>query len=321
LVGCKSNKPEVVVYTSVDQIYSEPFFIQFEKDTGIKVLANYDVEASKTTGLVNKLIAEKDNPIADVFWNGEFSQTIRLKEEGILQPYVSPSAEHIPSKYKDTEGYWTAFGGRARVLIINTDLVKEANYPGSIYDLSNKDKPLSATMAKPLFGTTATHAAALYALLGSDEAQLYYDEVLQSDTRIVDGNSVVRDLVANGELAYGITDTDDGIGALKKNKPVKLIFPDQGPDQMGTLIIPNTVAMIKGAKNIEAAQLFMDYILSLESEEKLIEMDWCQMATRKVDIASPYIDINQVKTIDVNLEDIYGSLEDSQHNLKSMFMK
>ncbi len=147
LVGCKSNKKEVVVYTSVDQIYSEPFFAQFEKDTGIKVLANYDVEASKTTGLVNKLIAEKENPIADVFWNGEFSQTIRLKEEGILQPYVSPSAEHIPSKYKDTEGYWTAFGGRARVLIINTDLVQESEYPSSVYDLLNEAKSLNAAIA------------------------------------------------------------------------------------------------------------------------------------------------------------------------------
>ncbi len=218
LVGCKSNKKEVVVYTSVDQIYSEPFFAQFEKDTGIKVLANYDVEASKTTGLVNKLIAEKENPIADVFWNGEFSQTIRLKEEGILQPYVSPSAEHIPLKYKDTEGYWTAFGGRARVLIINTDLVQESEYPSSVYDLLNEAKSLNAAMAKPLFGTTATHAAALYAHLGSDEAKFYYDSILHSNTRIVDGNSVVRDLVANGELAYGITDTDDGIGALKKEQ-------------------------------------------------------------------------------------------------------
>lgn len=200
-------------------------------------------------------------------------------------------------------------------------MVQESEYPSSVYDLLNEAKSLNAAIAKPLFGTTATHAAALYAHLGSDEAKFYYDSILHSNTRIVDGNSVVRDLVANGELAYGITDTDDGIGALKKNKPVKLIFPDQGPDQMGTLIIPNTVAMIKGANNVDAAHLFMDYILTLESEEKLIEMDWCQMATRKVDISSPYIDINQVKTIDVNLEEIYGSLDDSQQTLKSMFMK
>ncbi len=68
------------------------------------MLANYDVEASKTTGLVNKLIAEKENPIADVFWNGEFSQTIRLKEEGILQPYVSPSAELFLQSIKILKG-------------------------------------------------------------------------------------------------------------------------------------------------------------------------------------------------------------------------
>jgi len=58
----------VVVYTSVDQVYSEPVIRAFEKRTGILVLPVYDVEASKTTGLVNRLIAERGRPQADVFW-------------------------------------------------------------------------------------------------------------------------------------------------------------------------------------------------------------------------------------------------------------
>ena len=82
----------VVVYTSVDQVYSEPVFRDFEKETGIHVLPVYDVEATKTTGLVNRLIAEKARPQADVFWSGEFSQTIVLKNESVLAPYQSPSA-------------------------------------------------------------------------------------------------------------------------------------------------------------------------------------------------------------------------------------
>ena len=60
---------EVVIYTSVDQVFSEPILNGFEKAKGIKVKAVYDVEASKTAGLVNRLIAEKDRPKCDVFWN------------------------------------------------------------------------------------------------------------------------------------------------------------------------------------------------------------------------------------------------------------
>ena len=130
-----NDQREVVIYTSVDQVYSEPVLEKFEDETGIKVKAVYDVEAAKTTGLVNRLIAEKGNPLADVWWNGEIAQTILLKEEGVLTPYSSTEADGIPSAYIDTEGYWTGFGGRARVLLVNTELVVPEEYPESIFDL------------------------------------------------------------------------------------------------------------------------------------------------------------------------------------------
>ena len=109
------EKKTIVVYTSVDQVYSEPIFRAFENETGIRVMPVYDVEAAKTTGLVNRLIAEKARPQADVFWSGEFSQTIVLKNRSILVPYHSPSADDIPAQFKDAEGFWTGFGGRARI--------------------------------------------------------------------------------------------------------------------------------------------------------------------------------------------------------------
>jgi len=56
------HKKEVIIYTSVDQHYSEPIFTAFEKETGIHVRAVFDIESSKTTGLVNRLIAEKNSP-------------------------------------------------------------------------------------------------------------------------------------------------------------------------------------------------------------------------------------------------------------------
>lgn len=72
LPGCKGkNTPqqEVVVYTSLDKVFSQPILEAFEKETGITVKAVYDSEAAKTTGMVNRLIAEKNSPRADVFWN------------------------------------------------------------------------------------------------------------------------------------------------------------------------------------------------------------------------------------------------------------
>ena len=180
LSGCQTTNAErsVVVYTSVDQMYSEPVLKRFEEQTGIRVLPVFDVEAAKTTGLVNRLIAEKDRPQADVFWNGEFAQTILLKNEGVLSSYKSPSASDIPVQYLDPEGYWSGFAGRARVLLVNTDLVSPEDYPASIFDLLEPTWPTDQIgIAYPLFGTTATHSAALYASLGPDKGRAFFQEL------------------------------------------------------------------------------------------------------------------------------------------------
>ncbi|MHC4068613.1 MAG: type 2 periplasmic-binding domain-containing protein [Planctomycetota bacterium] len=115
--GCKGKeqaRQEVVIYTSLDKVFSQPILDEFEKLTGIRVLAVYDSEATKTTGLVNRLIAEKNSPRADVFWNSETGRTIVLKQKGVLAKYISPSASDIPAQFRDPDGCWTGFAARCR---------------------------------------------------------------------------------------------------------------------------------------------------------------------------------------------------------------
>ncbi len=85
--GCTENTDTVVVYTTVDQIFSEPILNDFESHTGIKIKAIYDTEETKSTGVLNRLIAEKDNPQCDVFWSGDPVRIIVLKNKGITSPY------------------------------------------------------------------------------------------------------------------------------------------------------------------------------------------------------------------------------------------
>jgi len=87
--------------------------------------------------------------------------TILLKKAGLLAQYKSPSAESIPDEFVDPEGYWTAFGARARVFIVNTDLVAEGEEPTTYEDFLDPKWKGKCGISKPLGGTTATHAAAL----------------------------------------------------------------------------------------------------------------------------------------------------------------
>jgi iron(III) transport system substrate-binding protein len=224
--GCTQTKEnEVVVYTSHDQIYSEPILSDFQKKTGIKVRAVYDVEAAKTTGIVNRLIAEKDHPRCDVFWNNENGRTIVLKKKGVLAPYHSPSAKDIPDQFKDPEGFWHGFGARARVIIYNKELVKPDEIPASVFDFTKESWKGQFALANPLFGTTATHAAALFCVLGDEKAKQFFADLKANGAVIADGNSVVKDQVANGELKAGLTDTDDVNMAVLAGKPVGMIHP------------------------------------------------------------------------------------------------
>jgi len=319
--GCCGGGPTVVVYTSLDQLYSEPVLNDFEAESGIRVQAVYDVEAAKTTGLVNRLIAERSRPQADVFWSSEYAQTIMLKDEGVLAPYDSPSAADIPEEYRDPEDYWTGFAARARIIMVNTNLVAEEDYPQSIFDLlDHRWGDNEVGIANPLFGTTATHAAALFADLGEDEAQAYFEGLLDQNARVVDGNSVVRDMVVSGELKVGLTDTDDAHIAVAQGQPVEIIFPDQ--DDLGTLLIPNTVAMVNGAPHPEEAKRLIDYLLSQEVEARLAASESVQMPVRE-GVAGPadMPGLSEILGMDVHPNDVAAQMTVSAEWLKEVFLK
>lgn len=261
---------EVVVYTALDEEFSAPIFAQFTRATGIRVRAKFDTESTKTVGLTTAIQAERQRPRCDVFWNNEVLNTLRLKQQGLLARYRSPVAATYPDTFRDVQGMWTGFAARARILLVNTDLMAAGERPDSILDLVNPQWKGRVGIAKPLFGTTATHAACLFAYWGDAKAKRFF-ESLKENARILAGNKQVALSVASGQIAFGLTDTDDAMVEIDKRMPVAIVYPDQGDDGMGTLFIPNTVAIIRGAPHDEAAEQLVDYLLSPAVETRLAE--------------------------------------------------
>ncbi len=244
--GCgeQAGKPHVVVYVSVDQVYAEPVFRAFEKKSGIRVDPVFDVEANKVTGLANRILAESRNPRANVFWNGEFVQTIRLANKGVLRPYRSPEADFLPSEWVDSNGLWAGATPRLRVWISSPDFKAEnlafedlakLNLPGNKIAISN-----------PVFGTGATQAAAMYARHGRETGRAYYQSLVDKGVRVVDGNGVVRDLVVSGDVTLGLTDTDDACAAVKRHANVRVFLPRE------TLMFPASGGTRQGLAGSEA---------------------------------------------------------------------
>jgi iron(III) transport system substrate-binding protein len=257
----------VVLYCSLDEPFSRFIQEDFHARTGITVRFLTDEETDKSVGLRGKLMSERANPQCDVFWNNEPGNTEVLRQAGLLQPYKSPAAAGIPDRFMDPDGYWTGFAARARVLIVNTQLVPPSDEPRSFDDVV-RFGPRGA-IALPVAGTTATHAAALYAAWGDERGRAYFQRIKDAGVVIATGNAHVMKLVADGEVAMGWTDSDDVHVAVQQGKPVKVIYPDQGEGQAGTLVLPNTVMMIAGCPHPEAGRRLIDYLLSPAIEERL----------------------------------------------------
>jgi iron(III) transport system substrate-binding protein len=304
--GCwTSNSREVVVYTAQDEEYAKPIFEDFGKATGITVQPQFDSESTKTVGLAKRIEAEavRPRPLCDVFWNNEILLTMQLARKGLLDVYRPKIAERYQAMYRSKDGLWHGFAARARILLVNTKRLPEEKRPRSINDLTDAKYKGRIGMAKPLFGTTATQAACLFALWGDEKARAFYDKLKANDVKILSGNKQVAEAVSSGEIDFGITDTDDAYEEIQAGRPVEIVYPDQGADEPGTLYIPNTLAIIKGSSHEADARKLVDYLLSAEVETRLAQGPSAQVPLNPdVTVEPPIKTPKKIRAMQVDFE-------------------
>ena len=313
LVGCvdrgESEQRVVVIYSSVDEVFARPIVEGFQRETGIEARLVPDTEETKSTGLLNRLIAEKNRPQADVFWSGDPVRAAVLKRNGLTAPYRSPAATGLPREFSDADAHWTGFSARARVIIYNTDGMSRDEAPSSVLELTDPRFRGRACLANPLFGTTAMHAAALFSVLGEDVAERFFDDFAANGGRILSSNGEVRRRVAAGECAVGITDTDDFNVARQDGRPVAAIYPDL--DGMGTVVIPNAAVLIAGAPHPEAGERFIDFLLRPETERLLAESAAAQIPLRlEVPVPAHVRRLESLRPMDLDYDSLAPLLEE-----------
>lgn len=314
IAGCRQKfAHEAVVYVSEDQVFSEPILRDFERDTDIKVKAVYDTEETKGTGVMNRLIAEKDNPQADVYWANEPIRAVLLKQKAISTPYFSPNAEGIPDAFKDPQGYWTGFSARARVLVVSS----EGEAPNSILAYTNERWRDKGVIANPLFGTTTSWVSALFTIWGDYKARLFLERMKENGTKISTSNGESTMLVANKELAFSLVDSDDATNAIRDGKPVRQIYPDQEEGGLGCLLLPNVAVLVKGGPNPDNGKRLIDYLLSPQTERKLAFADCAQIPLHEgVETPNDVTKIEGLKLMKVDFEAVAKKLQQIQPYLK-----
>ena len=255
---------EVVIYAAQDQVYAEPILKDFEKLTGIRVRAIYDSEAVKTVGLANRLLAEQGRPQCDVFWGNEELRTRQLAARGIFLP---------------TNG-WAAFGFRSRriaMAAVATNLLP----PQSLLELTNKVYRGRVALAYPLFGTTATHLLALRQHWGESNWIAWCRALAANKPFIVDGNSMSAKFAARGEALFALTDSDDIAAEIREGARLTAL-----PLSAESLLIPNTIAIIRNCPHPESAQRLSEFLQRPEVVARLVTAGALEGAS-SADVKSP----------------------------------
>ncbi|MCL5097933.1 MAG: substrate-binding domain-containing protein [Candidatus Omnitrophica bacterium] len=292
VTGCgRRPRSEVVVYTSQDHVYAEPILLEFTRKTSIRVATVYDSEAVKTVGLANRLLAEKNRPQCDLFWNNEEFRTRQLAAQGV---------------FRETNG-WQAFGCRHRCLVVNVDRLRSNTAPNSLIELTNSNWRGKVALAYPLFGTTATHFLALRQRWGEARWRDWCRALQANQPFLVDGNSVVVNLVGHGEAWIGLTDSDDVQAGLREGMPIREV-----PLTQDGLLIPNTVGVVRGAPHPEAAQQLFVYLQSPDVTAKLIQAHALQDTSAEAPAAS---------RLPVDWVALLRDLEPATAELKQLFLR
>lgn len=281
-VSCRAKpaSQRVVIYTSVDEPIARPILDAFRQKTGIDVVIKTDGEATKTSGLAEMLEAEAAHPQADVWWSSEPFHTINIAERHILEPYISPMARRIPEPYKDASGNWTGTGLRMRTIALSAKAENASKVAGvrTIFDLARPSLKGRIAMARPSAGTTGGHVAAIYTTAGEADADHLFNDLKANGMIMLRGNGDVAEQVAAGTMLAGLTDNDD-VYNVNQELPgaVKLVAPDPN----GALMIPTTVALVargdRTADQSAAARALIDYLLSPEVENRLVESHFAAM--------------------------------------------
>jgi iron(III) transport system substrate-binding protein len=294
------SKPVVILYCAQDQTYAEPLLKQFELETGIKVKALYDSEAVKTVGLANRLLAERSHPQCDVFWGNEELRTRQLAaqnvfretnawaafghrsrrivintnlvasgilpdvEGGILPPGSAPELRKESESSTRTESSTAHPPGR-----MPGSTAGKMPAATSLLDLTNAIYRGKVALAYPQFGTTGAHMNALRQLWGETNWLAWCRALVANDARLVDGNSVVVKLVGRGEVAIGLTDSDDILAGQREALPIAALPHVRGLGEI--LLIPNTVAITRNAPHPAAAEKLFDYLQTPAVAKRLVE--------------------------------------------------
>jgi iron(III) transport system substrate-binding protein len=289
---------KLTIYCGLMEDHMVKVVNEFQKDTGIKA----EAVRMSSGEILARIRAEKASPKASIWYGGPADGFIQAAEEGLMEKYVSPNAKNIPDKFKDKEGFWTGIYVGYLGFVSNQKLLKEKGVeaPMSWEDLLKPEFKGQVSIANPgSSGTAYTVLATIVQLMG-EEKGLEYMKKLNGQIKSYEksGTAPAR-LAGQGEVMVGLSFLHDGIKYREEGmKDLVMTAPSEGTGyEIGS------VGIIKGGPDQEAAQRFVDYVLTKKGQELGQTVGSYQFLTNP-DAKAPEManEVKDTKLIDYNLD-------------------
>ena len=255
---------ELTVYTAVEAVDLDRYKATFEA-------ANPDIKINwvrDSTGVMTaKLLAEKDNPQADVVWGVAATSLLLLKTEGMLEPYAPKGVELLDKKFvdKDNPPSWVGMDAYVAALCYNTVEAEKLGLtpPTSWEDLTKPEYKGHIVMPNPASsGTGFLDVSGWMQMMGEEKAWAFMDRLHENISAYTHSGSKPCKMAGAGEAVIGVSFEFPGAKAKSAGAPIDIIFPSEGSGWEA-----EATAIIAGTANLEAAQKLVDWSITKEANE------------------------------------------------------
>lgn len=258
--ACTQKQAEINVYTALEEEHLEPYLASFKTQ-----YPNITVNITRdSTGIVTaKLLAEKDNPQADVVWGLAATSLLVLDQEGMLKGYSPKGIDNIYPEFKDSKNnpvHWVGIDAWMTAFTVNTveSEAKGIAIPKSFEDLIKPEYKGMIVMPNPASsGTGFLTVSAILQLKGEQEGWNYLDKLHENIAVYVHSGSKPAKMAGAGEYPIGISFGYKGLLVKAEGAPVEVIFPAEGS---GWDLEAN--ALMNKPKIKNEAKLFLDWAIT-----------------------------------------------------------
>ncbi|MDK2866961.1 MAG: iron(III) transport system substrate-binding protein [Clostridiales bacterium] len=275
-----------------------PVLEQFTADTGIKV-ENLTMQNGE---ILQRLINESTagTPIADIWFTGGADTFISAAQQGLLHAYDAPEGAVLDDIMKDPDGYWYGTSLTLVNWVVNTALIDEygLKMPETWDDLLQEGLKGEVSMSDPASSGTAYNTiSAILQVRGEEEGWAYLDQLIGQVPYFTARGSDPANNVVAGEAIVGINASNGDRELEENNANIKLVYPKDGTGWW-----PQPVAIVEGTQNLDAAKVFIDWMLSKKGMQTLADVRYAAVARDDISIPDGIVDIKTIQLFPVDFQ-------------------